>query len=282
MDRQDFSDLFWAWVRPLLGPAPRRRPMFLGLSAPQGAGKTAMTAGLCRRAAAEGLRAIGISIDDFYLGRAEQLALSRRHAGNRFLAERGYPGTHDIALGARVLADLKALGAGDEIALPAYDRSVFMGRGDRRPEDAWPRAKGPLDLVILEGWMLGFSAVEDSSLADPHLREVNTYLRAYGAWTAMLDALIWLEPAEIDFAVDWRAEAEADARAEGRGGMTDAEVRAFTAGFLPAYATYLPTVRDALAPAGPGTAPGHRARPAADRPVSGDVGPALDRREGRG
>jgi D-glycerate 3-kinase len=252
MDRQGFSDFLWTWIcGQLARPSRGLGPAFVGLSAPQGAGKTAMTAGFCRRAAAEGRRAVGISFDDFYLRRTEQLALARRHAGNRFLAQRGYPGTHDIALGAAVLAGLKALAPGDAIALPAYDRAAFMGKGDRRPEEAWPRVEGPLDLVILEGWMLGFGAVEDGALADPQLREVNAYLGGYAAWTAMLDAAIWLEPADIRFAVNWRAEAEADARAAGRGGMSDAEVRAFAEGFLPAYATWLPTLRRTLAEAGP-------------------------------
>jgi D-glycerate 3-kinase len=250
MDRQGFSDLLWTWIGERLARASRR-PVFVGLSAPQGGGKTSMTAGFCRRAAAEGRRAVGVSFDDFYLRRTEQLALARRHAGNRFLAERGFPGTHDIALGARVLADLRVLGPGEAMALPAYDRSAFEGKGDRRPEEAWPRAEGPLDLVILEGWMLGFRAVEDGAIADPELREVNGYLGGYAAWTAVLDAVIWLEPAEIGYAVDWRAAAEADARAEGRGGMTDAEVRAFAERFLPAYATWLPTLRETLAAAGP-------------------------------
>jgi D-glycerate 3-kinase len=121
-----------------------------------------------------------------------------------------------------------------------------MGRGDRRAEDAWPRAVGPLDLVVFEGWMLGFGAVEDTLLADPQLQAVNAYLRAYEAWTAMLDAFIWLEPEAIGCVVGWRAEAEADARARGGACLTDSEVRRFAEGFLPAYATYLPTVRDTL------------------------------------
>jgi D-glycerate 3-kinase len=200
-----------------------------------------MTAAFCRAASAEGLRAVGISIDDFYLTRRQQLALSRRHADNRFLAQRGYPGTHDVALGKRVLVGLKRLGA-RELALPSYDRSAFMGQGDRRPQTACPRTTGPLDLVILEGWMLGFRPVDDD--IDPDLRPINEYLRAYAAWTTLLDAFIWLEPVDVRVVVDWRAEAEADARASGRTAMTDEQVRAFAARFLPAYETYLPTVRD--------------------------------------
>jgi D-glycerate 3-kinase len=202
-------------------------------------------------AAMEQLRVVGISIDDFYLTRTEQLALSHRHYGNRFLQHRGYPGTHDGVLGVQVLEALRHLRAGDEVALPSYDRSAALGRGDRRPESEWPRTTGPLDLVILEGWMLGFEPVDEHAIGDPQLRTVNELLRGYAAWTASLDALIWLNPEDYRFVVDWRAEAEADARKAGRGGMSDTDVRAFATGFLPAYETYLPGLRRGPPIAGP-------------------------------
>lgn len=244
MDRQAFSRFLWSWVRTLVERAPlAARPIVVGFSAPQGAGKTTVAAALCRMAGEERLSAVAVSIDDFYLTRAEQLDLSRRYAGNRFFEHRGYPGTHDIALGERVLGALKHLRAGDEVALPSYDRAAALGRGDRRPEVEWVRTRGPLDLVILEGWMLGFQPVEESVIADPQLHPVNELLRSYRVWTAFLDALIWLDPEDYRCVVDWRAEAEADARKAGRGGMGDADVRTFAAGFLPAYETYLPGMR---------------------------------------
>ena len=49
----------------------------LGLSAPQGAGKTTIMAEVCNALAEEGLNAASISIDDFYLTRHEQIALAR-------------------------------------------------------------------------------------------------------------------------------------------------------------------------------------------------------------
>jgi D-glycerate 3-kinase len=252
MDSRAFNDFLWTWIRAQVRRTPPAwRPLLVGLSAPQGAGKTAMTTAFCRNADAEGLRAVGLSIDDFYLPRSGQVALARRHAGNRYLQHRGYPGTHDVALGARVLAALKRLDAGSELGLPSYDRSAHGGLGDRREEGSWPRATGPLDLVILEGWMLGFAPVADDALADAALSPANRFLAAYAAWTSLLDAFIWLDATDPRLVVDWRAEAEADARAAGRGGMTDADVRAFASRFLPAYETWLPAMRRAPPVAGP-------------------------------
>lgn len=41
--------------------------------------------------------------------------------------------------------------------VPQYDKSLHKGRGDRAPFGRWLTATGPVDVVILEGWMLGFT-----------------------------------------------------------------------------------------------------------------------------
>ena len=45
------------------------------------------------------------------------------------------------------------------MAVPRYNKAAHEGRGTRAPEDTWPRVKGPLDLILFEGWMLGFQPV---------------------------------------------------------------------------------------------------------------------------
>ena len=40
--------------------------------------------------------------------------------------------------------------------MPRYDKSAHEGKGDRAKEEDWDKVDGPLDLVIVEGWMLGF------------------------------------------------------------------------------------------------------------------------------
>ncbi|CAI7811161.1 unnamed protein product, partial [Closterium sp. NIES-54] len=37
--------------------------------------------------------------------------------------------------------------------------SAFSGRGDRSPEAGWAAVEGPVDVVLFEGWMLGFHAL---------------------------------------------------------------------------------------------------------------------------
>jgi len=45
-----------------------------------------------------------------------------------------------------------------------YDKSAFAGRGDRAPESQWPVIEGPVDIVLFEGWMSGFSALPDGKV----------------------------------------------------------------------------------------------------------------------
>ena len=61
------------------------RPLVIGLQAPQGSGKTTLVSHLLAALPALGLRGAGVSIDDFYLPRDEQVALSAAHPGNPYL-----------------------------------------------------------------------------------------------------------------------------------------------------------------------------------------------------
>lgn len=216
--------------------ASARRPLVAGLSAPQGAGKSTLSAALVRLLDEEfGVHPVSLSIDDFYLPRSEQLALASSFPGNRFLEHRGYPGTHDLALGASVL---EALVAGRPVTLPRYDKSAHGGRGDRSAEAVVEN--GPVDLVLLEGWMLGFSPV--TTPLDPALTVVNEKLSDYSRWTRHLDVLLHLRMHDPSSVVTWRREAEAAMRASGRPGLGDAEVEDYVRRFLPAYETWTPTV----------------------------------------
>lgn len=52
-----------------------------------------------------------------------------------------------------------------EVAVPRYDKSQHGGRGDRAPRDSWPRVQGPIDVILFEGWMLGFSPVAEADVS---------------------------------------------------------------------------------------------------------------------
>jgi D-glycerate 3-kinase len=218
------------------------RPIVLGLSAPQGSGKTTLVRALVPALEARGLRAVAVSIDDFYLRREEQVALAGAHRGNRILEHRGAPGTHDIALGDAMLDRLARLGPRETMRLVAYDKTAHSGRGDRACEDRWPTVTGPLDVVLLEGWCWAFQPVPEGALADPDLVPVNAALPRYRSWQSRVSALMAWRARELESIVAWRVEAEERSRAEGRPALDAGAAEDYIRRFLPVYRTYADTV----------------------------------------
>jgi len=204
--------------------------------------KSTLAAGLVEALGSLGHRGATVSIDDFYLTHEEQRALAARHAGNPYLCYRGYPGTHDVALGSRVITSLKTLGPGAETLVPAYDKSAHDGRGDRAPRSAWRRVVGSLDVLIVEGWLLGFTPVDADAL-EPALRAPNAMLAAYAAWNDALDGFVRLDVASLETVVAWRVDAERARRARGESALSDDDARDYIERCLPAYRTYLPGLR---------------------------------------
>jgi D-glycerate 3-kinase len=221
---------------------PQGRPLVVGLCAPQGSGKTTLMRELVPLLEARGLRAVSMSIDDFYLPRDAQVALARAHPGNRYLEHRGAPGTHDVALGEATLERLERLGSGETTKLPAYDKTANGGRGDRFPEDQWPAVTGPLDVVLIEGWCLAFRPVPEGDLRDPDLRAVNAALPDYDRWQRHVRVLMSWRAQTPELIVAWRVDAEERSRAAGRPGLDRAGAEDYIRRFLPVYAAYQDTV----------------------------------------
>jgi D-glycerate 3-kinase len=185
--------------------APRAsRAHVIGVSGPQGGGKSTLTARLVASLGSAGLRAATVSIDDFYRTHAGQRDLAARHPGDRCLEHRGYPGTHDVALGDRVLGALATQRTGF-VAVPSYDKSAHGGRGDRASAELLVEA--PLDVVLVEGWMLGFRALPRDQ-CPPSLRATNDHLPEYERWHARLDAFVHLVAGDPAWIVDYRVDAE--------------------------------------------------------------------------
>lgn len=235
-----YHDVVARWIRGHLD-ASGRRPLVVGVNGPQGSGKSTLADAVVQRIGAADVRAIAISVDDFYLRADEQRALAAAHSGNRCLEYRGYPGTHDVALGT---ATLDALRAGRPVTIPAYDKSAHGGRGDRAPEAAFRHVDDATDLVVFEGWMLGFTPVATDTLAD-ELRPPNAMLAAYAPWNAAIDVFVHLVAASPDDIVRWRVDAERARRAAGAPGLTDGEARDYIERFLPAYRAWVPGLRTA-------------------------------------
>lgn len=212
---------------------PAATPVF-AITGLQGSGKSTLAAQLVAAAEAEGLRAATLSIDDFYLTRAERERLAREV--HPLLATRGPAGTHDLPL---ALATLDALREGRPAALPRFDKLA----DERLSEARWPRTAGRVDLVVFEGWFLKTPAEPDASLAAP-LNALERDEDADGTWRhwcnaalardypalwQRIDALWFLRGPGFDVVPEWRWQQEQALQAAepGRTGMRRGEVERF-------------------------------------------------------
>ena len=209
-----------AWYLPLAQRLAKHheaagRPLLIGVNGSQGSGKSTLAALLKELLAQNfGLRAIALSIDDFYLTREARLALAGQI--HPLLATRGVPGTHDIALMRATLQQLTR--ENSEVYIPRFDKA----RDDRYPEREWDRVSSPFDIVIVEGWCLGTPAQADAELRTPvndlearedpdgsWRRYVNQQLGGrYQDMYQMIDLWIMLQAPSFDCSYRWRLEQE--------------------------------------------------------------------------
>ncbi|PXF49874.1 D-glycerate 3-kinase, chloroplastic [Gracilariopsis chorda] len=216
-----------------------RRPFILGFCCPQGGGKTTMTSFLDILLRTAGKSVQIASLDDFYLTNAEQRQVAKRNPSNRLMQYRGMPGTHDLPL----LNDtLDSLRRGEEVSIPKYDKTAFNGRGDRAPKKNWKDVSDSTDIVLFEGWCLGFEPIPEDIITDPDLFVVNKALKDFTSIYKRLDGIFIIEIQNMDWVFDWRLQAERGSRASGRPGLSDEQVKDFVSRFMPAYKHYTPNL----------------------------------------
>jgi len=277
------------WVRAQVGElraARNNRAVIVGLSAPQGCGKTTVVELLVALFAADGLRMVSVSSDDFYLTGAEQDKVAESVPTNGLWQVRGNAGTHDIAFGEATLKAMIATEPGT-VAVPRYDKSARGGKGDRAVPSKFVQEKTPLDVILFEGWMSGFKSRGEGdadALAAIHegLPAVDAKLKGYQVWDDYVDcwAVIALEDKKHVF--EWRLQAEhamaaANAKRaqesgeagklQRRNSMSDDAVRDFVSRYMPAYEAYCPTLYTAA------KGPGVDGKPTMMVTVDGDRSP---------
>jgi D-glycerate 3-kinase len=213
-------------------------PRVVGVNGAQGAGKSTVCRLLeCVVEHGFGRRAATLSIDDLYLTRSERRRLAAEV--HPLLATRGVPGTHDVALGRKLLAGLRQHTAGQIVALPQFDKA----NDERRPREAWREVETPLDLVLFEGWCVGavaqpptaldtpLNALERDEDADGRWRSyVNACLAGdYQALFGEIDLLVMLKVPAFERVTEWRGLQERKLAAQygGKGVMDEAALQRF-------------------------------------------------------
>ncbi|MCF7749156.1 hypothetical protein KQ945_00260 [Bacillus subtilis subsp. subtilis] len=206
----------------------------LAISGLQGSGKSTLAAQVVALAGQRGLRAAALSIDDFYLTRAQRQRLARQV--HPLLLTRGPPGTHDLPL---AHATLDAIAARQPVALPRFDKLA----DERVAQADWPRVDGPLDLLVFEGWFLGTPAQAEADLA-PALNALERDADPDGRWRQWCNQALATEYPALwqrcnrlwflqppDFAVvprwRWQQEQSLQAAQPGRSSMSRAQLERF-------------------------------------------------------
>jgi D-glycerate 3-kinase len=186
---------------------------------------------------------------EFYKTHDDMVQLAKDNPANTMLQGRGQPGTHDMKLGRSILNEIKSQPDGHVINLPVYDKSKFGGQGDRSEETV--KVTLPVDVVIFEGWCMGFFPISQDDLRRRYqeavnvddsekqlffashslqsLLHINTLLQEYQEWYQHIDAFVQIKPDNLDNVFTWRLQAEHAMKEKGRDGMSDDEVHAFVA-----------------------------------------------------
>ncbi|KAF4598676.1 P-loop containing nucleoside triphosphate hydrolase [Pleurotus pulmonarius] len=245
-------------------------PLFVAIQGPQGSGKTYLTSQLKQTLASDphSLNVAVLSIDDLYLPHDGLKTLAEQYRSNKLWQGRGQPGTHDIALGVRLMQALHEINAGGqvEVELPVFDKSLYNGEGDRSAHGG-DIIRAPLDVVLLEGWCTGFYPIPAIELEnvwstrwpqemarlgldagpDPVCRKedvimVNEALKQYIDLWKYFTVFVQITPIVIpgkspyEIIYEWRRQQEHHMKAQNGGrGMSDEGVKHFVDRYIPGY-----------------------------------------------
>lgn len=189
----------------------------IGINGAQGTGKSTLAKFLVEYLKEfHNLRGCALSLDDFYLTKAEREVLAAET--HTLLRTRGVPGTHDVSLAGSTIQSLQSLTEGQTHLIPKFDKL----RDDRSPIDNWVSAQGKQDFIIFEGWCVGSSATSGKSLTKPindlEVQQdsdltwrlfVNEQLKErYSKLWALLDKLILLQAPNFEASQKWRMKQE--------------------------------------------------------------------------
>jgi len=234
-----FADTVERVYRPLanrIGALAANQPgLVVGLCGSQGSGKSTGAALLQILLEEARFETAVLSIDDLYLPKEERKKLAEEV--DPLLATRGPPGTHDVALGERLLS---ALPGSQITAIPRFDKA----RDTRADPSQWEQFQGPADIILFEGWCVGARPEPPVALAKP-VNELERIFDPDGRWRryvnnalagpyqqlfGRLSFLILLQAPSFEVVARWRKEQEHKLRARAGDGvhvMTDAQIDRF-------------------------------------------------------
>jgi len=170
--------------------AARTTPLIVGISGAQGSGKSTLCRFLELLLKPRGLHTVTLSLDDFYLTRAERISLAEQV--HPLFATRGVPGTHAIGLALAIVEDVLA---GRSFTMPRFDKAR-----DDRSEDGKTISR-PVDVLLLEGWCVGAKPQTPEGLAEP-INKLEAVEDAEGIWRGLTNRFLTGEYAKLFGLID--------------------------------------------------------------------------------
>ncbi len=191
----------------------RQQCLLVSFNGAQGSGKSTITAFLRVLLQHQfGLNTVEISIDDFYLTRAEREQLATDV--HPLFITRGVPGTHDVGLARRTIECLQQCADSHPCSLPIFDKAI----DDRCDPAGWPQIDQPLQVILFEGWCNHAPVQSEQELElpvndlerdeDPAViwrRYANDQLKIYHQQLFDLaDMLVYLQVPSFEKVYEWR------------------------------------------------------------------------------
>ncbi len=235
LSKADSLDLLWKNWLPLALQIVAKKDqkssaIIQGILGLQGTGKTTLSTILCLLLNEAGYHTVTLSIDDLYKTYADRQELQK---DDPRLIWRGPPGTHDVKIGVELLDQIRQ--GKTPISMPRFDKSALNGMGDRATPEM---IHDKIDILLFEGWFIGVQPVAESVFQSPpppitteadrqFAKDNNRRLEAYLPLWNRLDGLIILSPIDYQLSYKWRKEAEQKMIAQGKSGMSEAEIDQF-------------------------------------------------------
>ncbi|CED82097.1 Predicted kinase [Phaffia rhodozyma] len=246
-------------------------PLIVGLQGPQGSGKTYLTSLVDAqlKGRPDKPSVVTFSLDDLYLTHAGLVEVAQKHPGNPILQGRGLPGTHDIELAQQIFTSLLSSGRPSRpelptpqnmTLLPRFLKSLQSGQGDRLPPQQSTLVQAPVDIVLFEGWCLGFRPLGPQGLDEAFASSVQGRFRDVGKdnlgavetelgrmvdglW-GVLNCFVQLSAPSLETIYTWRQQQEVDLQSRSADRvMSPEEVIRFVDRYMPAYELWSAGVR---------------------------------------
>ena len=193
----------------------------VGICGSQGSGKSTLAEYLVAEISALGVSAVAVSLDDFYLTRAQRNLLAE--TVHPLLQTRGVPGTHDVALLQQVLETISTVNAPEFDNAPRPPVNMSLPRFNKGMDDREGFSEVCASVLVLEGWCLGVQP-QPEQLLDEAVNALEEAEDDMGIWRRWVNQQIqtryvglwshvdyWLQLKAPSFAQvhQWRGEQEA-------------------------------------------------------------------------